>query len=280
MPGIAEKIQTFCSDLEQTCMSMVKIAMLSKSIAQPPHADKGSEMVILGNGPSLRPMIETKRNFLEGKSLLAVNFAVQSDYFTQLKPKYYVVADPAFFANKEYCARLIDNMTEKTDWEMDFYTSALSRKVGDWQEKLSKNQHIHVHYFNMTPVEGFRWFKHLCYRKGWGMPRPRNVLIPSIMLALSMGYDTIYVAGADHSWLKEVWVNDDNMVMEDLHHFYDKKGSQEYKSDKHLHDLLLSMSIAFRSYHVIKDYAETIGKKIINVTEGSYIDAFERKKIE
>ena len=82
MPGIAEKIQTFCSDLEQTCMSMVKIAMLSKSIAQPPHADKGSEMVILGNGPSLRPMIETKRNFLEGKSLLAVNFAVQSDYFT------------------------------------------------------------------------------------------------------------------------------------------------------------------------------------------------------
>jgi hypothetical protein len=39
------------------------------------------------------------------------------------------------------------------------------------------------------------------------------------------------------------------------------------------------MHIAFKSYHVIRDYADTLGKQIYNVTEGSYIDAFVRKKL-
>ena len=132
----------------------------------------------------------------------------------------------------------------------------------------------------MTPIEGFQCFAHWAYKKGWGMPRPRNVLIPSIMMALRMPFETIYVAGADHSWLKEIWVNDDNVVMEDLNHFYDKNGSERYVSDKHLHDILFSMYVAFRSYHVIRDYADMLGTQIYNVTEGSYIDAFDRWKLQ
>ena len=132
----------------------------------------------------------------------------------------------------------------------------------------------------MTPVEGFDWFAHRCYKSGLGMPRPRNVLIPSIMTGLAMDYNVIYVAGADHSWLKEIWVNDDNIVMEDLNHFYDKKGAEQYVSTKHLHDLLLSMHIAFKSYHDIKRYASRLNKKIYNITKGSFIDAFERKILD
>ena len=44
----------------------------------------------------------------------------------------------------------------------------------------------------------------------------------------------------------------------------------------HLHEVLYSMYVAFRSYFVIRDYAERIGCKIINITPGSFIDAFER----
>ena len=45
----------------------------------------------------------------------------------------------------------------------------------------------------------------------------------------------------------------------------------------HLHDVLGSMTIAFRSYWAVKAYAESIGVKIINATPGSMIDAFERR---
>jgi hypothetical protein len=64
-------------------------------------------------------------------------------------------------------------------------------------------------------------------------------------------------------------LNEDNIVMEDLNHFYDKKGSEQYVSTKHLHDLLLSMHIAFKSYHIINDYARSVGAKIYNITQGS-----------
>ncbi len=276
---IIESIQSFFVELIQTFLSVLKILIKSKKVDKPQKVCLHDEVVVLGNGPSLRPLIENKRDFLEGKSLFAVNYAVLSEYYTELKPDYYLVADPAFFFQKEHCDKLFDAIAAKTNWDLEIYLSVHARKSDMWQSKLASNPNIHIRYFNMTPVEGFRWFSHWAFRKGLGSPRPRNVLIPSIMTTLRMPFRTIYIAGADHSWLKEIWVNENNVVMEDLNHFYDKKGSEQYVSDRHLHDILMSMYIAFKSYHTIRKYAESLGKKILNVTEGSYIDAFERKKI-
>ena len=63
-------------------------------------------------------------------------------------------------------------------------------------------------------------------------------------------------------------------------YYLDKKGAEQYVSTKHLHDLLLSMHIAFKSYHDIKRYASRLNKKIYNITKGSFIDAFERKILD
>ena len=276
----AEIAQAFLTELWQTLLSVLKILLQSRRVKVLKSEQVPDEIVILGNGPSLRPFIENKRTFFNGKALLAVNYAVLSDYYTDLKPHYYVVADPAFFFNPDHCHKLFDALVAKTTWKLELYLSRHALKSRLWQSKLAACPHIQVHYFNMTPVEGFTWFTHFAFTKGWGTPRPRNVLIPSIMIALRMPFRTLYVAGADHSWLKEIWVDEENVVMEDLNHFYDKKGSKRFVSDKRLHDLLLSMHIAFRSYHYIEAYARSIGKKIYNVTEGSFIDAFDRKKIE
>lgn len=269
----------FLTEFWQTFLSVIKMLLQSRPVKMPSEVDGTDAIVVLGNGPSLRPFIENKRRFFDGKALLAVNYAVLSGYYTELKPHYYVVADPAFFFNPDHCHKLFDAMAVQTTWNLELYLSGHARKSTMWQSKLANHPYIRVRYFNMTPIEGFRWFTHLAFRKGWGTPRPRNVLIPSIMVALRMRYSTLYIAGADHSWLKEIWVTEENVVMEDLNHFYDKKGSVRYVSDKHLHDLLLSMHIAFKSYHIIEKYARSIGKKIYNVTEGSFIDAFDRKKI-
>ena len=277
--SLAINLVAFVEQCIQTLASLIKMMLLSKNVTGTESYTQHKEIVVLGNGPSLKSLIKNHKDFLQEKSLLAVNYAVLSDYYTELRPHYYVVADSAFFLQKDHCERLFEALSAKTTWHLKLYLSMQAKKNRMWQDFLKGNDNIEVCYFNMTPIEGFRSFTHWVFKKGWGMPRPRNVLIPSIMMALRMSFETIYVAGADHSWLKEIWVNDDNVVMEDLNHFYDKKGAERYVSDKHLHDLLLSMHIAFKSYHVIREYADTLGKKIYNVTEGSYIDAFTRKKL-
>lgn len=263
----------------QTMLSILKIILQSGKLKITDYQSDNSEIVVLGNGPSLRPLIENKGDFLNGKALMAVNYAVLSESFTALKPEYYIVADPAFFFNPVHCNKLFDNLVAKTDWTMTLFVSRKAGKSALWKLKLHKRSNIKIVYFNTTPIEGFAQFTHHAFKKGWGMPRPRNVLIPAIMMALQMKFNTIYVAGADHSWLKDIWVGDDNRLYEDFKHFYDQKTASNYSSDYHLHNMLFSLGVAFRSYHEIEGFAQNIGKKIYNVTEGSYIDAFERKKI-
>lgn len=276
-----ETVKNFFSQLWQTLLSILKIAMQSRPSTPLPHPAPGiNELVVLGNGPSLRPFIEEKSTFFEGRELMAVNYAVLSTYFAQLKPRYYLLADPAFFNEAQHRDKVFSHLGETVDWEMHLFLSSSARSLREWKPFLQARPNIRIHYFNMTPVEGFPFFTHFVYKRGWGMPRPRNVLIPSIMTALRMDFRTIYVAGADHSWMREYWVNDENRVVEDLNHFYDKGSSVRYVSPYPLHVLLESMATAFRSYHVIQSYALTQGKRILNITEGSYIDAFERLKIE
>jgi hypothetical protein len=263
----------------QTLFSIIKIVLLSRPVQGSDSQSSIDDLVVLGNGPSLRKLIETNKYFLEGKDLIAVNYAVLSDYYSELKPRYYVLADPAFFNNPVHCNRVFDNLAAKTDWEMTLFVPVKVKKSSTWKLKLHTRPNIHYQYFNMTPIEGFAEFTHWAFNEKLGMPRPRNVLIPAIMIAMQLNSKHIYVAGADHSWLKDLWIGDDNRLYEDFQHFYDQKSASNYPPSYHLHNMMYNLYITFKSYHIIENYAKTIGKKIYNVTEGSYIDAFERKKI-
>ncbi len=138
---------------------------------------------------------------------------------------------------------------------------------------------IHVYFFNSGVAEGFTSFSHRIYRWRLGMPSPRNVLVAASMIGLQLPFSTIYLAGADHSWLKEIWVDDTNTVREDREYFYDKEGVEQVISPHFLHELLNSMAITYHSYHLVEKYAKQIGRKIYNITPNSFIDAFERKKM-
>jgi len=115
------------------------------------------------------------------------------------------------------------------------------------------------------------------------MPRPHNVMIPSIFIALSLNVKEIALIGIDHSWLKEIYVDEQNNALFFNQHFYDKEISAK-KFDKYgktylkLHEILMTLSKAFESYHILEEYSKTKNIKIYNCTKGSYIDAFERKE--
>lgn len=282
----SEKIKTWLGNLEQSIFSVVKIALKSRrSSPLPSDLKNPDELVILANGPSLNDTVARHSDFLADKTLLVVNFCATSPMFEQLKPQLYLIADPLFWIVDEKRTRLFGALAEKTTWPMHLFIPARARADKEWQRIIASNPNIKPVIYNTTPVEGFRWLTNAVYARGLGMPRPHNVLIPSIAEALRMPFGTIYLAGADHSWLPEITVTDDNQVLMHQKHFYDQGTSkaetvkQEDLNTAHLHTILYHMHVAFRSYFILRDYAEKRGRKIINITPGSYIDAFERMKL-
>lgn len=262
--------------------SFGKVMILS-GVPSRPGGIKRENLIIMGNGPSLRETILSYGDLLAKSKTLAVNFAANTEEYNKLRPSVYVLADPHFFkcgengkssdANVE---RLWDNLSA-TSWPMILYVPCKA-KIHD---AIENNINITVKRYNLTPGEGIPCLVHWLYRKGLAMPRPRNVLIASIMIALREGYRNLFIVGADHTWSRDLWVDDKNRVISVQKHFYkdnDKefeRVAQEY-AGYHLHDILNSLTVAFRSYHQIAEYARKIGAKITNCTPGSFIDAFTR----
>ena len=276
-----DNLQGFLTKTVASMASLLKVALMSRGVT--PKGDaKGKSLVVMGNGPSLRKTIDERGEWLRSHDLLAVNFFANTPDFFSLKPQAYVLADGHFFsgvASDPNVAKLWDAIS-RVDWKMNLWVPVKQKALAESLIKGSKN--ISVKTFNLTPLEGSKGLTHWMIDKGMGMPRPRNVMIPSIMTAIREGYGKIYLCGADHTWTQTLSVDDENFVVSVQPHFY-KDNSEEHARVRqayaglHLHDVLGSMTVAFRSYWEIADYARSRGVEIINATPGSMIDAFPRE---
>lgn len=279
--SVAMSIQHFLINLLKSAASILKIFIQSKKATPLTNFTQCKEVVILGNGPSAKDFLEEKQDFLSQKAILAVNFFARHAKFLQLKPSFYVLADPAFFM-REKSAQLLDILCHSVDWNLLLMIPNYAKKQPLWNEKkiaLLQNPSIQIAYFNMTKIDGFDWFTQQSILKGWGLPAPRNVLVPSIANCLRMGFKTIYLAGADHSWVKLLWVNDQNEVMIEDKHCYDESSQSAVHKTAPLYFVLESISLALKSYVQLNKLAEKKHIAITNITPGSYIDVFDRIKI-
>lgn len=282
MKTVSEKIAMWVGDFSNSLKSVVKLVLHSHRSTISRCASKDEAIIIMGNGPSLNDTISKYANVLKSIPTLAVNFAANAPEFSNLQPRYYVLADPHFFVSSDddNVKKLRDNLA-KVSWQMTLFLPFDAKKYGF----VIENSNIDIEYFNFLAVEGFEWFENWAYSSGRGMPRPRNVLIPSIMIAITMGYGNIYVTGADHSWTKTLSVNEQNEVVSVQPHFYkeDEKEEKRIKVDylKYpLHQIVYSFYVAFKAYHEIQRYAIHKKVNIYNSTPGSFIDAFPRRDLD
>lgn len=257
--------------------SIIKLLLSPRRATVHPKRRLGP-LIILGNGPSLNDVMANCRKTLESHPLMAVNFAANAPQFTELRPEFYVLADPHFFRNTADAnvSRLIENLNAVT-WEMTLF-------VPFGEKPVLSNPLITIQRFPFKAIEGPSWFRNAMFAGKFGMPRPRNVLIPSLMIGIWLGFTEIYVCGADHSWLHTLSVNERNEVISVQPHFY-KEDDRELERQRvdylriPLHKVLESQMIAFRSYHIIQEFATKRGITVYNATEGSFIDAFPRKTL-
>ncbi|MDE7402267.1 MAG: hypothetical protein K2M87_02515 [Muribaculaceae bacterium] len=276
---ILQKIQQGLGQAGASLASLIKVALMSRR-ATPRERNKDlGTIIIMGNGPSLRDAMEHNLDTLMRYPRMAVNLSALAPDFQLLKPEQYILADIAFFL-KEKSGKVpaLWEALAAVNWEMTLWLPATARKMPE-VGKLPDN--VKVKYYNLTPIEGWKWLTHRLYDSGLGMPRPRNVLIPAIICAMRCGYTRILLIGADHNWSKTLWVTDRNRVVSVQPHFYkdddaELKRAEEIFKNVRLHEVYENYAIAFRSYHNLKPYLEKRDIKVLNATPGSFIDAFDR----
>lgn len=280
-----------------TLLTLLKIAILSRPAFGKVHIDY-DKCIILGNGPSLNSFLEINQSNLVIKDFVCVNYFARTAYFEKIKPKFYIITSPEYWKGEkrkdwiEDRKKTFSSIATKTTWPMYFYVPMLAKTTKEWRKEIDGNPNIHIRYFNNTPVEGMQFFNHLFFRLKLGMPRPHNVLIPGIFLMINAGYKSIYLVGADHSWLSEIFVTRDNRVLIGQKHFYDSQTMDENTEknkplakpmyiggttqERKLHEVLEKFYYSFRSYWELEQYAKSKKTRIVNLTKDSYIDAFEK----
>jgi hypothetical protein len=267
-------------------LNFIKTLFLSKYVVNFKRKSKNTTLSILANGPSLSEIL-TNYKSLEG-DLLVVNLFHKTDYFSILMPPYYLISAPEFWLPlesdlyKNMQKELEESLQIKVSWPMTFFIPYKSKKF-KYKSKIEQlNSNITVRYYNDTAIDGYSILDKLLMNFKLAMPRPHNVLIPSLMTGIWMGYSTINLYGVDHSWLPQISVNNENQALVNQQHFYDAQTSthqvmtKKGEGSRRLHEILHKFQLTFKSYHDINRFARSCGSKIINHTKGSYIDAFER----
>lgn len=255
-----------------------------------PTCDK---LVVIGNGPSLNDSIKKQKNAIIANDCVVVNQFCKTDYYTELKPKFYLLADPAYFGTidnytnrlKNIVHGLIESIVNKTTWDINLIVPSFARD-SEFINAVKKNHYIHVYFYNTTNdvVPNSSQMKYEAWDHNQIAPPAQTCLNTCVWLGVFLRYKQIYLIGADTTWIENLHVDQEtNEVYTIDSHFYGTKrvtlySDEEGKTPQKLHDELNCISRALSQYWELKYYSDYAGVKVFNASKYSLIDAFERKK--
>ena len=243
---------------------------------------KNDSIQVLGNGPSLKDDIPEILKKRENSPLMVVNTFATTDLFEKLKPEYYIMIDPAFFSPpkneriKKVQETTTDALIEKTRWKLHLFIPISGRKSSLVKSIKNRNKNIKIIEFKNIPViGGSDLLNTFLFKNNLANPLYKNVLNTSIFLAIKMKFSKILIWGGDHSWIKDLSVNNQNEVFYGDRHVYNPKLTF-IKEDKPFHSVLLSFALMFKSHHQISRYAKKIGVSLLNYSSDSFIDSYQK----
>jgi len=285
-----DELRSYFIRLQNSLLAIIKVVVLSRPFSTKKSLKKDSaECVILGNGPSLSKLVKEHGSFVEGKDVFCVNYFPVSELYISIKPGYLIIAAPEIWKEDvdenyiKYSRKLFEAVNEKTKWPLKLYIPFAARKNKEWKKPVKEHEFVEIIYYNDTGIEGFKAFNQFLFRNNLAMPRPHNVLIPSIFLAINLQYKNVFLWGAENNQFLELVVNEENIALLRQQHFYDsgkvnaKPMTKVGKERRYLHEILNKFRLTFIGYQELSIYAKSRNVKIYNQTPDSMIDAFERK---
>ncbi|TLD92422.1 DUF115 domain-containing protein [Helicobacter magdeburgensis] len=240
---------------------------------------------VLGNGPSLNNDVPPHIEQLKNEDVMMVNQAITHSLALEIKPRYYVLMDPAywgFYTDEEdtedkfitACVQELDKSLEQVDWDMTILAPYHYYKTRTGKGIAPSNPHIQIATFNAVELYTFFRFQNWLYRHNFAIPSGINVLIAALSCAITMKYEHIYLLGADSNWHTQLGVDSDNRVYcLDTHYYHNdaQKCYTPYPLSFHME----CITAAFKAYDMLgKNFPQ-----ISNLSSISMIDAFPRSTL-
>ena len=228
---------------------------------------EGKRCFVIGNGPSLNRL---DLGVLKDEITFAASGFWKHPVIKIWEPTYYCFADPLFFDGTE---------------AMDQFFELLRQHITDSEFFVPYDGRVVIESHGLLPVEKLHYVKfHGSLEHGdladvdlaGPIPSVINVMQLAIMAALYMKCSPIYLIGLDHDWLSHRGEDshfyrgptiDGHTIASDL--------SLEKYSYKYLMQCQLTL---WNGYENIKSYSESQGTKIINATNGGFLDVFPRAR--
>ncbi len=250
---------------------------LQDEINKMPRPQK-SLLRILGNGDSLKSVVDT---MVQDCDYMVMNSHVLHPSYLDLKPRYYVLADPTFF-HPNACydgTKVVKKILTETNWPMTLFVP--------WEHtrgvKIESTEWVEVQYVNQSLYKGPEQYRKYLYEHNLAMPNVNNVLASAIYLAIYMGYKNVELYGVEHSWTRDLYVNRQNHTCLKDSHFYDTEDVESNViidgtgKPMKFHEVIRMYADYFPAYWELRELADKHGCHIFNCTPNSFIDAFEKK---
>ncbi len=231
---------------------------------------RGERLFILCNGPSIK-----KENLLPLKNEISMsvsNFYFHKDYL-KIQPKYHII--PRIYFNQ--LEPVNENPIQKTiQWlkEMDSSIGSATMFLDYHHQDLVINNKLfpnrNLYYINTLDYSTSYTLENIDIR--YAIPPCHSVPILCLALALNMGFNEVYLLGVDHNAL----------CAGRYDYFFDRKKNiwkdPSLKEDgSHSISRLFAFSILtqlWTQYLELKAIAELKGIKIINLSQGTFLDVF------
>ena len=169
---------------------------------------------------------------------------------------------------------------------MTLYVQYYNPEQFDYRAAVGDNPNIRIVPFHTLVFRGLRSVEFWCYRHGLGSGNFGTVVQNGEFIGLLLGYRQIDLYGVDHTLLDGLTVDDRNRLCRTQSHYYDSApaapepifvNATDPPRPYTMHTYLAETAELFRGHEVLRDYARSIGARIINRTRGSMIDAYERE---
>lgn len=240
------------------------------------NSKKGGTCFILGNGPSINSQNLT---LLADKETFVMNNFWKHPQYKIIRPKYLLAGELSSYSQNKrpeiggVDLPSSDPIISQTP-ETILILNSIAKNFIDQNKLFLQNSVYYVLQqgpmddklsFNIDPTKP--------------LPFPKNSAILAIILAVYMGFETIYLLGCEHDFL----AYPANKSYAGFRGFYDKQQNLSQKvsddpryKDTRYEDMIVSCLKLFRNYRLL---AEKITKqypqiKIYNATPNSFLDVF------